>query len=228
MTAKYQKEIELYNEKVAMCKNEEARAKEEAAARVANNIEKAKLAVQEAKDALEEMSNNASLNDIPAKTLQISMENEASQVESMLKEMLECRNKLYSYNIVFEKYRNMVTIFTFYEYLASGRCDSLEGAYGAYNIYENEVRANIIIDKLSTIIQKLDEIKQNQGMIYSELKKVNQNLSELNNKMSKAVKSLETIEYNTEITAYNTAVTAYYAQKNAELTNTLGYLVAFK
>ena len=62
---------------------------------------------------------------------------------------------------------------------------------------------------------------------------MNARLSKIDASMDKAVKSLSAIEEGVDkikessaVTAYNTARAAYYAQKNAELTNALGYLVA--
>ena len=54
----------------------------------------------------------------------------------------------YSKNIIYPKYRGLVPIAAFYEYFNSGRCDTLTGHEGAYNIYETEIRMNIIIAKL--------------------------------------------------------------------------------
>ena len=39
---------------------------------------------------------------------------------------------------------------------------------------------------------------------------------------------LERISQNSDVIAHNTMVTAHYSKVNAELTNALGYMVAFK
>lgn len=39
---------------------------------------------------------------------------------------------------------------------------------------------------------------------------------------------MEHISRNSDVVAHNTAVTAYYSKVNTELTNALGYMVAFK
>lgn len=171
----------------------------------------------------------------PSGLLNESIEKEIQEAEQLLKKLYLARNELYAYNIVFIKYRDIVALSTFYEYLMSGRCTSLEGADGAYNIYEAEIRANMIISQLSVVIEKLEEIKQGQYMLYSELQTANASLSSLNEKMDNAVKSIESIETNTskiientELIAYNTEATAYYSKKNAELTDALGFMMAFK
>ena len=174
---------------------------------------------------------------IPTKALgeKQLLDDEIKTTEEMLIKLFQCRNELYSYNIIFEKYRNIVALSTFYEYLMAGRCETLEGVNGAYNIYENELRLN-------TIITKLDEIKENQYMIYSKLVDVETSLGTLNNTMEKAVSSLDRISQNTSdmkgyldkiskntaVIAHNSAVTAHYTKVNAELTNALGFMVALK
>lgn len=167
---------------------------------------------------------------------------EINTAESTLKELYSCRNNLYAMDIVFIKYRNVVALSTFYEYLMAGRCTSLEGANGAYNLYEEQVRGEIIIGQLSQVIKKLDQIQENQYMIYSELQNVNMQLSQVNNTMHSALDSMvsmdkkldhisknsDIIAQNTDVIAHNTAVAAYYSKVNAELTNALGYMLAFK
>ena len=176
-------------------------------------------------------------NNTPSKALgeKHLLDSEIKTAEETLKELFKCRNELYSYNIVFDKYRNIVALSTFYEYLMAGRCETLDGVNGAYNIYENEIRLN-------TIITKLDEIKENQFIIYNKLRDIDNSLSALNNTMQKAVSSLDTISKNTSdmnvyldniskntaVIAHNSAVTAYYSKVNAELTNALGFIVALK
>ena len=147
---------------------------------------------------------------------------------------------MYSYDIVFGKYRDVVALSSFYEYLMAGRCDSLEGAHGAYNIYESEIRANQVIAQLSAVLASLEQIQKNQYMVYTELKGIHSSLNKLNNTMGRALQSIqsikantdsmtsymETIAQNTDVIAHNTAKTAYYTKINAELTNSLGFMMA--
>ena len=160
-----------------------------------------------------------------------------------------CRNRLYAQNVIYPKYRNMVAIASFNDYIMSGRCDALEGANGAYDKYEVECRADIIISKLTDVLVSLEEIKNNQYMLYTQISEVNNGLNKLNSTMEKAVETLKEISSdtssirattssiaahtaqiaeNSEVIAYNTEATAFYAKKNAELTNALGFLVALK
>ena len=160
---------------------------------------------------------------------------EIAEAEKLMKDLYTCRNEMHASGIIFPKYQNVVIISTFYEYLMSGRCEILEGANGAYNIYENEMRADKIIDQLSQVIESLEKVKENQYLIYSELKEVNKNLHSIDYSLTNALTSLSKIDRklgviadNSSVIAYNTAVTAHYAKINAELTNALGFMVALK
>ena len=100
---------------------------------------------------------------------------------------------------------------------------------------ESEIRANRIIAQLDQVIASLETIKQTQYKAYSVLSQISYDTISISNKMSSAVKSLNSISQNTaaikernEQIAYNTAKTAYYSKVNAELTDALGYMMAFK
>lgn len=111
-------------------------------------------------------------------------------------------NSLYDMGIIYPKYRNLVAISAIYEYLSSGRCNRLDGPDGAYNLYEMELRQNIVIGQLSTIIANLNQIKNNQFTLYNELVSANQKSNLL----------LSDILNNVKISAYQNEAAA----KNAE------------
>lgn len=86
----------------------------------------------------------------------------------------------------------------FYEYFITGRVSELAGANGAYNLFESEKRANIIIAKLDVIISILDEIKDNKYTLYCALKESNkllesvkEQIEESENNITEHVKSIE-------------------------------------
>lgn len=153
---------------------------------------------------------------------------ELTEAETIFKKLLYARYELFEYDVVFSKYRNVVALCSFYEYLISGRCNTLEGHEGAYNIYENERRQDLIISKLSDVLVSLDQIKDNQMTLYSQMKKANRNLSKMNEQLDTLIKSAQQMEDRLDIIENNTAAAAYFSKVNAELTNALGYLVAFK
>ena len=132
----------------------------------------------------------------------------------MLKDALE---NLYDLNIIYPKYRNLVAITTIYEYLVSGRCDELEGANGAYNLYEMELRQNIIIGQLSSILDSLEQIKNNQYTLYNEITESNRKSEEL---LSNLSNSIDFIKYSTVATEKHTAALK-------ECTESIKYYTAF-
>lgn len=245
LTAKYQAAMEAYRKEVQRCDEEKARLIAEERAAVIGEAQAkadtAKAALDEAEGSLDEKIKALEARPVPAKAVKEMLDKEIKEAEELLKKTFAARNELYAYDIIFGKYRNAVALSSFYEYLMSGRCTSLEGADGAYNIYESEVRANRVIAQLDTVISSLEDIKQNQYMMYEELCSINTSLASLNYTMDAALKSIRGIEVNTnhmneymehisqnsDVIAHNTAVTAYYSKVNAQLTNALGYMVAF-
>ena len=127
-------------------------------------------------------------------------------ISELNKNLTEVKNKLQEYydlNIIFGKYRGLVPVSTMYEYLASSRCSSLEGPDGAYNLYEAEIRQNIIIVQLQTIITQLESIKQNQYCLYQQLKEIEGNTREINNSLEKISSNVDRIK---DISAYSASV----------------------
>lgn len=115
----------------------------------------------------------------------------------------------YNMDYIYPKYRNIVAVCTMLEYLESGRCDSLTGANGAYNLYENELRANMIIGKLSDIGEKLDRISDNQRQladaVSSSVRHTNRILESMHGTLGQIAQNTEYIQYCSQITAQNTA-----------------------
>ena len=122
------------------------------------------------------------------------------------KKLSETLESLYAENIIYPKYRNMVAVTTIYEYLESGRCSQLDGPDGAYNLYEMELRQNVIIGQLSSIASNLERIKERQFALYNEVNEANQRANTLLTNIgdsvafsayqNKAMKdSLETMKY---------------------------------
>lgn len=113
-------------------------------------------------------------------------------------------NKLYSYNIIYPKYRDMVAVTMFCEYLDSGRCNRLEGSDGAYNKFDQQVAAGLIIAELKNISSQLEAIRQTQYMLYEEMKRGN-------SKADRILKSAMAMEHNSEAAKYNSEMAAQNA-----------------
>lgn len=232
----YEKKMEEYRKKVARCDESNAKLKERAA-EISAEIERLRGIITDIRAETDTRIANFTKNTptpVLAQAIKSMLDQEIPQAEETLRKLAATRAELYGMNIVFSKYRDVVALSTFYEYLMAGRCTSLEGANGAYNLYETELRANLIIAKLSDIVEKLEEIKNNQYTIASLLENISSQMDSLNDTMRKAEDSLSKISKNTsriaetsEVIAHNTAVTAYYSKVNAELTDAMGYLVAF-
>ena len=102
---------------------------------------------------------------------------------------------LYNKDVIFPKYRNFVAISAISEYLSSGRCYSLEGPDGAYNLYEMELRQNIVIGQLSSIVNNLEQIRSNQYSLYEELTESNRVIKDI-------TYELRTLNETTKLNAY--------------------------
>lgn len=113
------------------------------------------------------------------------------KVENSLATSKRNLEKMYSHNVVFPKYRNYVMVSSIYEYLCAGRCTTLEGHEGAYNILELEIRLDRIITQLDRILQNLAAIQANQYMLYSCLKESNQKLDMLLQEESRIADSMQ-------------------------------------
>ena len=184
---------------------------------------------------IEKKNNENKLVYSPEKVKFSIIKNEILQAEKIFEKLCVARNSIYHSEVIFSKYCNFVALTSFYEYLSAGRCSQLEGHDGAYNLFESEIRANMVIEQLSQVIESLEQIKQNQFMIYNAINDVNSQLENLNNSMLSAVNSLKTVnehlehlEDTAEVIAHNTEVTAFYSKKNAELTDALGFMMALK
>ena len=101
----------------------------------------------------------------------------------------------------------------FSEYLQSGRCSTLEGHEGAYNIYENEIRLGIINDKLNEIINRLDRIERNQYRLYESIREVNQQQNRILSNLDMMAQRLDSQSSKLEYIAYD----AHVAQMNSSL-----------
>lgn len=151
-----------------------------------------------------------------------------------LKTLTRERNELYSMNIIFPKYQSYPALTTIYEYLQCGRCSTLSGPDGAYNLYESELKSNLIIGKLDQILDSLEQIKRNQYSTYQLLQSIEVNTSMLNNSMDDMLDSmkeangrLSNIERNTEETAYFSHKAACYSAITAAEAATSAYLALY-
>ena len=136
---------------------------------------------------------------------------EATIIDEKLITINLAKDSIYSLNLVFPKYHQLIAISSFIEYFESGRCEHLEGPYGAYNLFENEVRFGIIIGKLDDILKRLDTIIDNQFSLYSAIQQANQRLESLNRSLNDGfARQAQLTEYHGRAIAAEQRALAFY------------------
>lgn len=122
------------------------------------------------------------------------LQQEVSTLNKQIVHSNNCLKAIYDKNIIFPKYRNFVMMSAIYEYFCSGRCETLEGHEGAYNILENEIRLDRIIIQLDNVINQLEQIRNNQYMIYDAIQESNRTLNEILESNNQVINKLRNIE----------------------------------
>lgn len=115
----------------------------------------------------------------------------------------------YSTNIIYKKYQTVEACALIYDYLESGRCYMLEGPYGAYNKYDDDLAKGIIIKKLEEIGSKMDMIIANQEKAYCVMQKIQKNVEEMECDMKNICQSLQDVDGKLNDIANNTKITAW-------------------
>lgn len=133
---------------------------------------------------------------------------ELNRALQTLKKTEDILSQYYMWDAVYPKYRGLIPITMFCEYFASGRCSELTGPNGAYNIYENEIRLDLILVKLDDIISRLDQIQENQYMLASLIQDCNKEVQGLSRVVSSQTASLSRIEDRIEVSNYYNRITA--------------------
>ena len=139
------------------------------------------------------------------------------QLDAPLQQTQELLDEIYKKDIIFPKYRNMIAMCTIYEYFAAGRCTDLTGPTGAYNLYEAELRQNLIINQLENVNANLEQVKQNQYILYQGIAETNHALREISADVKNMVSATYDIAVSSRITAYCSQVTAANAQAQTYL-----------
>ena len=145
---------------------------------------------REARDAEEERYQTAVTRDQAAVA---TAEEAIRQIDAHLQETQALLTRYYDLNIIFPKYRNMV---------AMTRPD------GAYNLYEAELRQNLIINKLDVIIKELGAIQQNQHMLYQEMQRTRGVIQDIRKDVRDILENTSDIAKSSHITALCSQVTA--------------------
>ena len=114
----------------------------------------------------------------------------------------------YDTDVIYGKYRGLVPVTMFCEYIESGLCDGLTGPNGAYRLYEEHIRMDRIIVQLDTVIARLNEIRDNQYMLANLISECQNELVSLKGVVNRQVDALQSIDSNTRMAAYHAQVAA--------------------
>ncbi len=138
-----------------------------------------------------------------------------NEIERMSDSLNRSKNNLrtiYNYNIINQDYQNIYAVGSMYDYFVKGRTQSLgfnstTGDQGAYNIYENERRMNLIITNTEEILKRIDTVIQNQYELANGLceakNQINNLCAGINKFMTSTENHLNQITECQRITAYN-------------------------
>lgn len=145
------------------------------------------------------------------------LENQEKQLLERMNKVNELLANLYSLDVIYPKYRELVPVITMLEYIESGRCVELTGRDGAYNIYESEIRQNVIISSLGRVISMLGSIRDNQYALYQAIQSSNALVENMSMEIEKLAVSNERI-------AANSKLSAFYSQVVADNTKASAYI----
>lgn len=145
---------------------------------------------------------------------------ELQKLKEQNEESKERLKQIYASDVIFPKYRNLVMACSLYEYLCAGRCDTLEGREGGYNILEMEIRFDKIIVKLDRVIAQLGAIQDSQYVLYSAIQESNERVGRLLSSAEQIAGQLEDMDsrsvgYQAQISDLqkSSALTAYHAER---------------
>ena len=123
-------------------------------------------------------------------------------------ETLSVLEKYYNLGVIYKNYCSMVPVSMFVQYLESGRADKLEGHEGCYNLYENDLKFQIIVSELQSL---RSDLRHSMSVLYDSLDECNRNVSRLNEQSIITNQHLAVMEYHEEQTAQNSRALAEYA-----------------
>lgn len=129
-------------------------------------------------------------------------------IQAQMQKSIALRDAFYAQeNFLYAKYLTLPALTSIYEYFLTGRCDELTGPHGAYNLYEDEVRKDTVIEKLNVVIENLEQIKQSQYLLYQQVKAIQQTTNAI------AQELVQIKGYTIALTQLS-ALNAYYARLN--------------
>ncbi len=122
-----------------------------------------------------------------------SLKKKLPQMKQRLSKNKTALTQFYSQNVIYYTYRNLVAVSSFNDYLMSGRCKSLEGHEGAYNIYSTESRLDRLITQMDEVIKRLKQIQHNQNSLYQVVQESNKKIDALQESVMQSTSYLNSI-----------------------------------
>ena len=172
-----------------------------------NRRERTIIQVQRGMRADNELKQNRQLRNNEISLAVPKLEAEKKSMQETYQLTCQTLKKCYEINIIPVKYRNIVPVCMFYDYILNGRTYSLKrnpNAFdeGAINMYEDEIFRNIIKDKLDIIINKLDDLRECQKVLCRVIEDGNRQthklLNDINSNVTRVNDNLQTIQYQNE------------------------------
>ena len=172
-----------------------------------NRRERTIIQVQRGMRADNELKQNRQLRNNEISLVVPKLEAEKKSMQETYQLTCQTLKKCYEINIIPVKYRNIVPVCMFYDYILNGRTYSLKrnpNAFdeGAINMYEDEIFRNIIKDKLDIIINKLDDLREGQKVLCRVIEEGNRQthklLNDINSNVTRVNDNLQTIQYQNE------------------------------
>lgn len=146
-----------------------------------------------------------------------TLQKDIQMLDDRRKKSVQLLDKYYALDVIKPKYRNLLCVATFLEYLENERCYTLTGPDGCYNKFEEERQRGLIIAQLNNISRQLDQIRKTQERVADALDEIQNNTSRLcegvqglNGKMDIVMQDQRTIAYYTEQAANDQRVMNNY------------------
>lgn len=120
------------------------------------------------------------------------LENDCALMQKTLKVTSDTLDSYYNMNIIPDKYRSLIPVCMFYDYILNKRTYSLErnpetSDIGAINMYEDEVYKKLIVSKLDEAIQQMSIIRHNQEIFYARMQEAQNKTHELLNGINRSI-----------------------------------------
>lgn len=182
----YQAKLQKYQESAAL-------RQEKAAEEALQKKEAARLELEEKISAIrQQIDTLTDTTQAPQLRLHFGLlfEQEIESAKQQLKLVTAEKNRLYSLNVLYPTYRELAAEASFYEYFSSGRCETLDGSHGAYNLFEAECRSDVA----ARMIRTLEEVKQGQVILQRQIKEITELITDVDLALEKAMPHMQKIE----------------------------------